>query len=518
MLVYWDRRRAAETLAELAALRGAEPLDVLIGLGEVEAGVADVLFPDRDGDCGPARELRRLSVEAARAWLAGRAFAFEPPDGLPQTISLGIPEGYAYYGLFPETYAEAAERFAAEARPVSVAVVGIRGIGTSLSAVVAAAFERAGCRVGSWTVRPRGHPFARKVELEPPLEAAWRARADRWWAVVDEGPGLSGSSMTSVASKLEELGIPGARIVLFPSWETSGEQFVSPDARRRWPRHRKYTGSYRAPEGTDISAGGWRRLLYPDCREWPAVQTQHERRKYLAGNPGERTLLKFAGLGRFGRGKLERAERLWRAGFGPRPLGLENGFLRMEWVEGRPVKIMTPALLETMARYLDFLRNECPGGEGASNEELRDLIRVNTGREWQGETPCGEPCRIDGRMLPHEWIETERGYLKADALDHHDGHFLPGCQPIAWDVAGAAVEFGLDAAAAARLAQACGAARDLPFYIAAYSAFRAGYATLAAAALAGTPEAERFTALASRYGAGVWKAAPVPRPGSRDTV
>ncbi|MGE5487043.1 MAG: hypothetical protein ACM3ZB_04385 [bacterium] len=505
MLVYWDRRRAASTAAEFAALRGADALDVLIGLGEIEAGVADALFPERDGDCRPARELRRLSVEAARAWLDGRAFAFEPPDGLPQAISLGIPEGYAYYGLYPEMYVEAAERFAAECldggESPSVGVVGIRGIGTSLSAVVTAALERAGCRVESWTVRPRGHPFARRVELDAPLEAAWRARADRWWAVVDEGPGLSGSSLTSVAAKLAELGASDARIVLFPSWETSGEQFVSADARRRWPRHRKYTGQFRAPEGLDISAGGWRRLLYPDGCEWPAVQPQHERRKYLAGKPGERTLLKFAGLGRFGRAKLERAERLWRAGFGPRPLGFENGFLRMEWVEGRPARKITPVLLEIMARYLDFLRSEYQGGQGASSEELRAVIRVNTGREWMGEAPCGQPCRIDGRMLPHEWIETERGYIKADALDHHDGHFLPGCQPIAWDVAGAVVEFGLDAAAASRLAKACRSGSGLSFYIAAYSAFRAGYATLAARALDGTPEAERFAALAGRYAA-----------------
>jgi hypothetical protein len=48
---------------------------------------------------------------------------------------------------------------------------------------------------------------------------------------------------------------------------------------------------------------------------------------------------------------------------------------------------------------------------------------------------------LDGRMLPHEWLITEAGYKKTDALDHHDDHFFPGAQDIAWDLAGAAVEF-----------------------------------------------------------------------------
>jgi hypothetical protein len=33
--------------------------------------------------------------------------------------------------------------------------------------------------------------------------------------------------------------------------------------------------------------------------------------------------------------------------------------------------------------------------------------------------------------------------LKADALDHSTGHDLIGCQDVAWDIAGAAVEFDL---------------------------------------------------------------------------
>ncbi len=498
MLIYWDRKRTVDPRREFEQLRGADAIDILIGLAQLEAGVADAAWPERDGADNLSRELRCLMTQVARAWLAGAAVTPGPtPLNLPAQVELSVPEGYAYYGLYPETYAEAAMRFAAEARPDSVGVIGIRNIGTSLSAVVAAALERSGCQVSSWTVRPRGHPFARTLVLTPDLERAWASNATCWWAVVDEGPGLSGSSMTCAAQKLSEIGVPDDRIVLFPSWEPSGDEFVSDDARRRWKRHRKYTGQFKPPDGLlDISAGEWRRLAYPNSDDWPAVQPHHERRKFLENG---RILWKFAGLGRFGRARFERAERLWRAGFGPRPLGLENGFLRMEWLAGHPVRKAGTALIETIVRYLTFMRDEFPGGEGASPNQLLEMIRVNTGREWEGGVPDCVPCGIDGRMLPHEWIQTPRGFVKTDALDHHDNHFLPGCQAIGWDVAGAAVEFGLDTASARRIAKSCGADATLTFFLRAYSAFRAGYASLARTAIAGTPDAERFASLESRY-------------------
>jgi hypothetical protein len=47
-------------------------------------------------------------------------------------------------------------------------------------------------------------------------------------------------------------------------------------------------------------------------------------------------------------------------------------------------------------------------------------------------------------MHPWEWLVCRDGrLLKTDALDHHAAHDLVGCQDIAWDVVGAAVELGL---------------------------------------------------------------------------
>jgi hypothetical protein len=117
------------------------------------------------------------------------------------------------------------------------------------------------------------------------------------------------------------------------------------------------------------------------------------------------------------------------------------------------------------------------------------------------------PVALDGRMLPHEWLRTPPGrYLKTDSVDHHADHFFPGCQDIAWDVAGACVEFALPPADRCRLTgqyrKLSGdrtiAARLGP-HIIAYLAFRLGYAHLAAETLGDAPDGRRFAELAARY-------------------
>jgi len=76
-----------------------------------------------------------------------------------------------------------------------------------------------------------------------------------------------------------------------------------------------------------------------------------------------------------------------------------------------------------------------------------------------------------------------RGELfKVDGYDHFEDHLFPGCQPIEWDIAGATVEFDLDAPP-----MRC---RNPDFWICAYAAFRLGYATMGG---------NEFSALRERY-------------------
>src|SRR5436305_10867914 len=79
---------------------------------------------------------------------------------LPDALDVVVPEGYAVYGLYPETYLRAAARWREEGAGVA-RVIGIRSIGTSPGAAVAAA---SGPELAV-SVRPGGHPFARTLDL-----------------------------------------------------------------------------------------------------------------------------------------------------------------------------------------------------------------------------------------------------------------------------------------------------------------------------------------------------------------
>jgi len=77
--------------------------------------------------------------------------------------------------------------------------------------------------------------------------------------------------------------------------------------------------------------------------------------------------------------------------------------------------------------------------------------------------------------------------LKTDAVDHHAGHDLVRCQDIAWDFAGAAIEFELSASERETMGQRVrdaghgGAEALVAFLEPCYLAFQMGYCREAAA-------------------------------------
>lgn len=557
MIVFDDRtfscsgREAwARSLAWLRPLRG-DPrpshdaiIAALIETGIFEAGVADALCAARDelhpilpelraameslgraAACSWHHECERAAAHVARA--SARLEALEI-DALPPSIPESIPEGYAYYSLYPEMYVDAAERWAREARPDRVVCIGLRSIGTSLSAAVHGALRRIAVDARSWTVRPQGHPFSRRVEIAPELRAGWDpARAT--FLIIDEGPGLSGSSMTGAAAALGACGVPDDHIVLFPAWNPPVDRFVSDDARARWPRHRAVVASFDpirsalaardlAPDGAiEISAGAWRERVFAG-EPWPAVHPQHERRKYLTGDG---RIARFAGLGRYGAATWTRAAELARAGWIAAPDRLENGFLVAPFVDGVPLRTSdaSTALLAHIGTYAGWLRRHMSGERRAQTERLGHMLRVNVqeslGRSYleaadvlarEAERFDEPATAVDGRLMPHEWLRARGGYTKTDALDHHRDHFCPGATDAAWDVAGAIVEWGLrDEARDVLVASYEAASRDraiawrLAFFAAAYAAFRTGYAVMSAQALAGTDDGARFGVMAAGY-------------------
>lgn len=549
MLVYGDRQIEAEpralhaaiatSLAQAAALppglaRHAALAGVLIEAGMLAQGIADAEFAARGEDEVSAAqdwamELVLRCAQALRAsWHEGHASLPEAgtcPADLPERIETRLAEGFAFYALYPETYALAAE---AAGLPGTTGVIGLRSIGAPLAAMVAAGL---GSRSPA-TLRPTGHPFRREVAVGAGLAARLTLPLGPI-AVVDEGPGLSGSSFGAAADWLEARGHPPGRIALFPSHGGAPGRMASPRHRARWEGTARHWCSFEAavlprlpgwvadltgpatapPE--DIAGGAWRTRLCGTPAGWPPAHPMQERRKYLLAADGQSWLLKFLGLGAEGERKAERAIRLAAAGLAPPVAGLRHGFLVQPWLAtARP---LDPAawprerLAGRVAAYLRFRARAFPAdaSRGASPAALQAMARHNVAEALGGATAAWfdrwspgdlarlgarmRPVETDNRMQAWEWLVLPDGrLLKADAIDHHAAHDLIGCQDIAWDVAGAMVELGLDPVLPVDPGL-------LGFLLPCYCAFQLGAWSMAAEATPDAAEAARCRAAIARY-------------------
>lgn len=502
-----DLRQDIATIATRANSRDSQErqlLTALITAGALEGALAD------EGD-GSAESSRLQSTAAAVTERIAAAYLGGDPGLLawldeelralygPGRLRLGRPEGFAYYALHPRDFAEAALSLAGLRRS-PVTVVGIRTIGVTLAAVVKAALEREGHNVDRLSVRPGGHPYDRVTEFSEEQLAHIRRRrdVDTRFIVVDEGPGLSGSSFLSVGEALAVAGVPFDRIAFLGSRAFDPRTLVAPDSARRWGRFGSVlaaTSQGRHPDGQELSAGQWRALFWSRAANWPASWTAMERRKFLSREGV--WLHKFEGLGPYGVACASRAEALANAGLSP-PLagGLdENGYLGQLFVDGAPLirGDASDEVIQHMGRYVAVRASLFRCDPAQANAPLMDMLRENVAVELGArlpgglELPCVRPTIVDGRMMPHEWLRSSDGkLLKVDATGHGDDHFFPGPCDVAWDLAGAIIEWDLDEGPREQLLAAYEVAsgedpRDrLPTYELAYAAFRASYCGMAA--------------------------------------
>jgi hypothetical protein len=512
-------------LAAEALVRGgdaADPFDALIAAGDYEGALADAgaevaaredvaALVDGIAD-GLARattsgSARAPSGEPVTATLTG-AFARPPPAG---ARVVKRPEGFAYYALRPEDVLRAVPG-RDDREPITV--VGIRTIGTVLSALCAAGL-RARCPgrdVRRVTIRPGGQPFDRRVQLrsadDDAVARTVRARRERpgTFLIVDEGPGLSGSSFLAVAEWLASLGVLPARIVLYGDHVPEAGSLCAPDADRRWRRFRSAAFARSPRPGEDLGGGRWRSLLNVPPGEWPAAGPLTDREKRLVlDQDGRRRVEKFEGLGGYGRACAARAAAVAEAGFGPAIVSVDGGLgvMGTALLEGRrPRAGQLSSWAERIAAYCAF-RARSPifqPEDGLAEERLQEAMTFNAAQELGAAPPAGElrvhrPLVTDGRLQPWEWVATSDGELwKTDASAHGDDHLLPGPTDIAWDLAGVLVEWGADDRQRDGFLARFGALtgdRDL----ARVCAFEVAYAACAAAALSmalgRTDEAER---------------------------
>lgn len=487
---------------------GEGVLDALIRAGELESALADFGAP-------AASSVAKLTDLLAESFLHNHEPCFETGQfaadllrrDLPAEITICPPEGFAFYALSPADFAAGLSSLPAHCRHIGV--IGIRSIGTTLSALATADLKYRGALTGRMTVRPTGHPFDRTTVLNQDQQR-WISgfhQRGACFLIVDEGPGMSGSSFLSVAEALEREGVSRSRIFLAGSRDPDPNTLRSPNAGQRWRRYQWQCVTSQVHEKFRnhlyFGADCWR-ARHSTSEEWPACWRQMERLKFLS--PDEKTLYKFEGLGRFGREVRERAQHVADLGFGCEPENAGDGMTAYPYVDGQLLHAgdLSRDIVQTIAEYC-ALRRGFLASERAQ-QQLPEMVTFNFDQEFGGPPPldldplvCDRPIIVDGRMQPHEWMRTKDGrLLKLDAATHGDDHFFPGPADIAWDLAGVIVEWRMDADAAnllignyRRLSGDDPRAR-LPAFSLAYSLFRMGYSKMAAEAEGGSAEAVRL--------------------------
>lgn len=490
-------------------------LDCLIQAGELEAALGDLNSPSTSIAAS-------LTDSLAHDLLAGSARPSQSAEQLarqvvvPGSIGISPPEGFTYYALHPLDFAMAAEKLADIA--ASFAIIGIRSIGTTLSAVVAAALNRLGKPVNRISVRPAGHPYARNAKFSA-SQSLWiseQLAGSAHFLIIDEGPGRSGSTFLSVAEALADAGVSNGGITIIGSRQFEPAGLCAKDAAARWRRFRFVATtpslSSRFAKWLYLGGGDWRRQFLDEEKDWPESWTQMERFKVLS--PDQREFIKFEGMGRTGREARIRAFVLADAGFSPAATDVGDGFLSYATVNGKHLSKddIDSSFLQQIARYCAFRASEFR--QSATNGfELEKMLVHNVqqefGRELKlqaGMLATGEPVLVDGRMQPYEWVATpEDKLIKTDGTSHGDDHFFPGPCGIAWDLAGVILEWDLDQQARefllAKFREFSGMeiSRELDAYLLAYCVFRLGFCKMARSTVLGTREEQRLHSAYLRY-------------------
>lgn len=483
-------------------------LDCLIEAGELEAALADL---DAPGERAAAALTDALALRLFAGGQADQAELERLAEQLevPETISISPPEGFTYYALHPFDYARVADRIASQAR--SFAVIGVRSIGTTLSAATTAALNAKGRSASRITVRPTGHPYARSVQFS--------AEQGRWiveqlsraadFLVVDEGPGRSGSTFLSVAEALIREGVPKERITTIGSREFESDSLCAEDAARRWQSLRFVSTtpsvSSRFQDFPYLGGGDWRMHFLKNEESWPESWTQMERLKFLS--PDRRQFFKFEGMGPLGSEVRARAFILAEGGFSPTVADAGDGFLSYQTLAGRSLsrQDVSVAALERIANYCAFRVSNFRYSP-SFNSELGNMLDFNVQQEFGQELRLDPaqlasttPVLVDGRMQPFEWIASAQGeLLKTDAISHGDNHFFPGPCDIAWDLAGTIIEWDLGAEATEFLLSRVKQLSDidvgpkLQAYLLAYCVFRLGFCKMARSTVSGSQEEVRL--------------------------
>jgi hypothetical protein len=503
-----ELRRLRNVLEKIENARAENAiLDGLVTAGAFESALSDCNWPSANAAMGLTDTLAEALLQPSIHPQSRIRELLTQFDGCPMPPRLRIttPEGFAYYALHPLDF-DACSIVAERAQ--SFAIVGIRSIGTVLSAVLAAALRVIGKSVARLTVRPMGHPYDRILRLNV-SETSWvteHKERDSVFVIVDEGPGLSGSSFLATAEALASLGVDRQRIVMLGTRPVDPQQLCARDAAARWRQFMwckaDSTLSRRFSHLRSMGVGDWRRTGFRSESEWPACWPEMERLKFLSEDGHH--LFKFDGFGSLGEKVRTRSAEIFRAGFGS---GIEyagDGMAAYVAITGMAAPDISQAVLARVADYCAFRATEFKAPPAAGSN-LEQMARFNFSQEFGEDLriPPGSldpscPVIPDGRMQPHEWIAADSNLLKVDGASHGDDHFYPGPTDIAWDLAGTIIEWKLNTDQSRFLLRKfrdrSGIRSDaqLPHFLLAYTIFRMAYCKMAIPATQVSPEKARL--------------------------
>jgi hypothetical protein len=494
-----DRRRAA--------------VEALVSAGELEAALADAADP-LEAKVARATDTLAAAALGEAVDLAGCAEALAHARA-PRSLAIRPPTGFADHAVHPRAYACANELVDTP----EALVVGVRTIGTTLSAITAAALRARGVAARRVTV---AHAACGRADLGAEAAAAIaRARASGATVlVVDEGPNGATSGLQSTGEAVVAAGVARERVVLVGSRPFEPMWSVDADVRRFRTAVAPSAGfapirstAWGAP--LDISGGAWRYLHYASDEDWPAVADALERRKLVAGG----RLYKFEGLGSSGQAARHRASALAADGIALDACDEGDGWSSYAW-GGRPLhpRDLDAQLAAHIARYCARRPSLCP--LVSAEADLEPVVAANVERLLGGAAIGGTRlaallspgalsieriATTDSRLAPHEWLRLEDGSVrKTDAITHGDDELFPGPTDIAWDLAGAIVEWGMDRGvrdyflSAYRRASGDDPRARLDGWLVAYAAIRGGF-TLFAREACDPAEAHRWDRELDRY-------------------
>lgn len=487
--------------------------ELLIASGEVEQAAHDALAGKRDHRAHPfVARMHAITDFAARAfhsdWLRSAAQAgalaeatrVQPARTYVHALKretrarvdakraiLKIPEGFAYNALYPEQYCAATWAFIGARKAKlqgAVLIVGVRSIGTTLSAIVASALDCAGIDNHRITVRPSGPTNARELVLEKNvLNGVSHA------IVVDEGPWQSGSSMASVGFALERLGLPRSALAFMPSHKNGPGPKATPEVRTMWNE----VATFAVPVTAPIFGGrtlrehlnhelantlgvraellpdeDWRRLAYESTGDWPPSRGRFATSRYRVATTSGSLALEFGGIATIdGQSMASQAlaasEQRTFGGFAPAPIGMVAGFIARPWLDGVALRKadVDETLLHSLSHYVAAMAGTPLDAVTLAAAQLRradwaarhlaDALGDSAGKRAAAYVEAGSVLPVawtrasfDYDLAPRCWMRTHEGALAriGSAATAH-GHTVVGVQPVLWDVASLLVEWEL---------------------------------------------------------------------------